>query len=318
MSEGAAFRRITAARLVKRFPALLERIERGELHLSTLVVLRPHLTEWNVEELAAAAAGKSQREVEELLARLAPKADVRSAIVELGIPSNDATRALTLFGAGMTLIDPTGAPEQVEQLCVGVRLAETRVRDDVRRDIERGLDRELERVLHEPLLDERELLSDEPFVGHGAHFEANARGAVVLDEQLAVAKHAVDQIAGRPVEDDDVDRHAELCRQVGRDVEVEIVERLRRVREQERNVDVARGIRGSSRLAPEEVGGNEALDPCEARDDEVLPHEGSIAFHQGWAPDRPDAPTGPTLTYGGRTDASGTAQIWPSVSPGRR
>src|ERR1700712_2246483 len=70
MSEGAAFRRSTAARLVKRFPGLLERIERGELHLSTMVLLRPHLSEKNVEELANAVAGKTQRQVEELLARL--------------------------------------------------------------------------------------------------------------------------------------------------------------------------------------------------------------------------------------------------------
>jgi hypothetical protein len=104
MSEGAAFRRITAARLVKRFPVLLERIERGELHLSTLVLLRPHLHEQNVEELAVAVAGKTQREVEELLARLAPKPDVPSAIVELGIPSNDATWAL------FTAADASPAP----------------------------------------------------------------------------------------------------------------------------------------------------------------------------------------------------------------
>src|SRR3954463_1235987 len=43
MSEGAAFRRINAARLVKRFPSLLGRIEKGELHLSMLVPLRAHL-----------------------------------------------------------------------------------------------------------------------------------------------------------------------------------------------------------------------------------------------------------------------------------
>src|SRR5687768_11577974 len=43
MSEGAAFRRINAARLVKRFPQLLGQIESGALHLSTLVLLRDHL-----------------------------------------------------------------------------------------------------------------------------------------------------------------------------------------------------------------------------------------------------------------------------------
>src|SRR6266851_4157830 len=40
MSEGEAFRRITAARLARRFPTLLSRIERGDLHLSALVLLR--------------------------------------------------------------------------------------------------------------------------------------------------------------------------------------------------------------------------------------------------------------------------------------
>src|SRR5262245_22665147 len=76
MSEGAAFRRITAARLVRRFPSLLERIERGDIHLSALLLLRDHLTEANVDELAWAASRKSKREVEELLATRAPRRDV--------------------------------------------------------------------------------------------------------------------------------------------------------------------------------------------------------------------------------------------------
>ena len=107
MSEGAAFRRITAARLVKRFPGLLDRIERGELHLSTLVLLRPHLTEANAEELAAAVVGKTQRQIEELLARLAPKRDVPSAIVELGAPSNDARPTPRLFAGAVGSGTPT-------------------------------------------------------------------------------------------------------------------------------------------------------------------------------------------------------------------
>ncbi|MEA2749576.1 MAG: hypothetical protein QOI41_3719 [Myxococcales bacterium] len=114
MSEGAAFRRITAARLVKRFPLLLGRIERGELHLSTLVLIRPHLTEQNVEELVAAVAGKTQRQVEELLARLAPKPDVPSAIVELGAPSNDAKP--TLFAGAEASHVPSAPRARIEPL----------------------------------------------------------------------------------------------------------------------------------------------------------------------------------------------------------
>jgi hypothetical protein len=83
MSEGAAFRRINAARLVRRFPALLAHLESGALHLSTLVLLRDHLMESNVEELALAAARKTKREVEELIARRAPRPDAPSKIRKL-------------------------------------------------------------------------------------------------------------------------------------------------------------------------------------------------------------------------------------------
>ena len=43
MSEGTAFRRITAARLVKRFPTLLGRIERGEIDPSFVITHRVSL-----------------------------------------------------------------------------------------------------------------------------------------------------------------------------------------------------------------------------------------------------------------------------------
>src|SRR5215207_1080795 len=44
MSEGAAGRRVTAARVCRRFPEAFERIARGELHLCALCALAPHLT----------------------------------------------------------------------------------------------------------------------------------------------------------------------------------------------------------------------------------------------------------------------------------
>src|SRR3974390_3452777 len=51
MSEDEACRRIQAARLTRRFPDLLVRIERGELTLSTMALLEDALTEANYEEL---------------------------------------------------------------------------------------------------------------------------------------------------------------------------------------------------------------------------------------------------------------------------
>ncbi|AKU95728.1 hypothetical protein AKJ09_02392 [Labilithrix luteola] len=82
-SEREAFRRLTAARLVRRLPVLLDVIASGRIHLSSLVLLRDLLTEANVEEIVAAASGKTKREVEELVARMAPKPDVRASIRKL-------------------------------------------------------------------------------------------------------------------------------------------------------------------------------------------------------------------------------------------
>lgn len=83
MSEGAAVRRIAAARLVRRFPTLLPRIERGDIHLSSLHLLREHFTAENLSELVDSASRKSKREVEELVARRAPRPDVPSRIRKL-------------------------------------------------------------------------------------------------------------------------------------------------------------------------------------------------------------------------------------------
>src|SRR5260370_25818977 len=69
MSEGEAFRRITAARLARRFPTLLPRIERGDLHLSALVLLRDHLTAENHQELFHQTSGPTKRHAAPLVAR---------------------------------------------------------------------------------------------------------------------------------------------------------------------------------------------------------------------------------------------------------
>jgi 5-methylcytosine-specific restriction endonuclease McrA len=68
MSEGAAYLRLAAARLVRKFPTLGPRLESGAIHLSALVLLRDHLTADNVDELADAVRGMSKRRVTEYLA----------------------------------------------------------------------------------------------------------------------------------------------------------------------------------------------------------------------------------------------------------
>lgn len=68
LSEHAAYMRIEAARLARRFPVILERLADGSLTLTNICLLAPHLTVDNCDELIAEAMHKSKRELEELLA----------------------------------------------------------------------------------------------------------------------------------------------------------------------------------------------------------------------------------------------------------
>jgi hypothetical protein len=55
LSDGAAYKRIHAARAARRFPVLLAMIERGELHLKGITLLAPHLTDANCWEVLECA-----------------------------------------------------------------------------------------------------------------------------------------------------------------------------------------------------------------------------------------------------------------------
>jgi hypothetical protein len=104
MSEDEACRRIHAARLARRFPDLLVRVERGELTLSTIALLHDALTDANYAELVEAAAGKTKTAVQALLAKRSPKPDVPATIttipVQPTIPTLRVVPAATLAAAG--------------------------------------------------------------------------------------------------------------------------------------------------------------------------------------------------------------------------
>lgn len=94
MSDGEAFRRILAARLSRRFPAVCSLLASGALHLSALELLRERLTEENHVELFEAASGKSKHEVQLLLAARFPEPDVPSRLLRLpDVPAPFQARA---------------------------------------------------------------------------------------------------------------------------------------------------------------------------------------------------------------------------------
>src|SRR3954464_12313404 len=82
-SEGAAYNRIFVARAARRLPQILAALASGRVHLAGLRLLVPHLTEENCDQVLAEAAGRSKREIEELVARLAPQPSVPDVIRKL-------------------------------------------------------------------------------------------------------------------------------------------------------------------------------------------------------------------------------------------
>src|SRR6187431_2217370 len=91
MSEQVTAKRLWAARTARRFPVIIEMIERGELHLSAIGLLAGHLTADNCRDVLQRARHKSSREIERLVAELAPRPDVVSRVRAL--PSTAAGSA---------------------------------------------------------------------------------------------------------------------------------------------------------------------------------------------------------------------------------
>jgi hypothetical protein len=80
MSEAVAAKRIWAARTARRFPVIFAKVARGDLHLSAIQQLARHLTDDNHRALLDQATHKTSREIEVLVAEIAPKPDVPSRI----------------------------------------------------------------------------------------------------------------------------------------------------------------------------------------------------------------------------------------------
>src|SRR6266513_2090028 len=89
LSEHEAYDRMRAAKVARRYPAVLGLLASGRVNLTTIRLLAPHLTRKNHEELLAAACGKRKRQVQELLAARFPQPDVASTIRKLPAPRSE-------------------------------------------------------------------------------------------------------------------------------------------------------------------------------------------------------------------------------------
>jgi hypothetical protein len=98
-SEDQTYNRTTVARAARRFPAMLDSLRSGAVHLTGLRLLIRCLTEQNHRDVLAEAAGKSKRQIEEIAARLDPKPPIPDSVRKRPV-RNPCTVEMTLAAPG--------------------------------------------------------------------------------------------------------------------------------------------------------------------------------------------------------------------------
>ena len=110
LSEDATCNRIQAARACRDFPVILDLLASGAMSLTSVRMLRPHLTPENHEAVLARARGRSRREIEALVAELAPRPDVPSSVRKLPTVSPTPTLLPTAPATRVEAATPEPAP----------------------------------------------------------------------------------------------------------------------------------------------------------------------------------------------------------------
>jgi 5-methylcytosine-specific restriction endonuclease McrA len=90
LSEDAACTRIDAARASRLFPMILDRLADGSLSLTSVRMLRRHLTLANHRAVLDRAKGRTCRQIEALIAEIAPQPDVPTSLRKLPAPAAPA------------------------------------------------------------------------------------------------------------------------------------------------------------------------------------------------------------------------------------
>lgn len=96
LSEDATFARIEVARAAQRFPCLVQQLAAGDLTLTAIRLLAPHLTLENHRTLLAEAQHKGMKEIQLLIARHKPQPPVPSTIRRLPAPKSGAAEAVAI------------------------------------------------------------------------------------------------------------------------------------------------------------------------------------------------------------------------------
>jgi hypothetical protein len=185
-----------AARLVQRFPVVLDALDDGRLNLTAVGLLSPHLTEGNGQELLAAAMGKTKTEIEQFLAARFPRTETLAWVAEMSTSSTSCTEhqhALAHVQGSPDAGQPRLAPEPVgsQPPHALARVDHCRVKPLSAQSFEVSFP--MGRSLHDKLGHAQELLSHQVPTGDIAEIFERALDALI--PQLEKARFAA---ASRP------------------------------------------------------------------------------------------------------------------------
>ena len=107
LSEDAASNRIEAARACRRFPVILDLLASGEMTLTSVRLLGRHLTAENHQAVLEKAKGRTLKQIDLLVATLAPQPDAASLVRRLPAA---APITSTVAAQAATSTPPDSAP----------------------------------------------------------------------------------------------------------------------------------------------------------------------------------------------------------------
>ena len=238
LSEDEAQRRARAAKTARAFPVLFEMLAEGAIHLTGLLLLAPHLTSENHAELLARARFRTKREIEHLLAQIAPRADVPARIEPLGPRTTTGKNSWQAYTA--SLAGP------VRHLATGVNAREAPPVPDNETTPECSHDHEAE--LHAAGTEPKPLVAQR----YRVEFTASQRYVELLEEARNLLQHQVP--------DRDVSRVHELAMAA-------FVEQLRKRRQAA--TSRTRRVMKTDGAAPARVNDTVARGPAPARVNET-------------------------------------------------
>ena len=120
LSEWEAYARIEVARAARRFPLILDMLADGSVHVTAVKLLAPHLTSDNHREVLESARGKTKLQVQEIVARLAPRPDVPSSIRRVSAPSPLPSSGTAWPESSTTTPVPVATPAPLAEVSLSV------------------------------------------------------------------------------------------------------------------------------------------------------------------------------------------------------